>query len=126
MAAQLFLDYGLIALFPFFFLALNGITKIFESSAPPTSTSPLLNVALNPISYLQLSTSITASVYLALLGSLLLVLWITYVCCAVPARSFEPLWANEWHVQITSPHFWAVAPVHRQDVARPRSLQLAS
>ena len=105
MAAQLFLDYGLITLFPFFLLALNGITKKFASSAPPTSTSQLLTAALNPINYLQLSANITASVYIAVLGSLLLVLWIIYICCAVPASSFESLWANEWHVQITNPHF---------------------
>jgi hypothetical protein len=117
MAAQLFLDYGLIALFPFFLLALNGITKIFEASVPSTSTSQLLTAALNPINYLHLSANITASVYLVVLSSLLLVVWIIYICCAVPASSFEPLWAKEWHAQIINPHFWDVALIEREGVA---------
>lgn len=119
MAAQLILDYGFIALVPFFLQASHGLIKISDNSAPRDSTSNLFRPASQPSNCLQLSLEIVkTSIYLTVLASLLLVLWIFYICYNMPVNKFEPLWANEWHVAQSDPPCWFTALIKTEDVDR--------
>lgn len=114
MSIQLFFDFGLVVLFPFFFLASNYITTIIESFEDSTSTSQLLTPALRLIKDLQPSFNLTMSLYLAIAGVLLLVIWVVYIFCVASAPTYDSLWATECVSQTTSPHYYAMTPTERE------------
>jgi hypothetical protein len=114
MSIQLFFDYGLFILFPFFYLATNGLSRLILSSATSTSTTQSFKPSPSTVHYHQLSSNLTMSVYLAIAGVLLLVLWVAFICYVDSGLTYDPLWANEWHPQTTNSHYWVVDPSERE------------
>ena len=109
MAAHLFLDYGLIVLVPLYLQAAS-MFELTDCLTFPALTSNPFRPVLFETNYLQPSINIAASMYFAVLASLMLLLWFVFVCHSVPVSNLEPQWANEWHITSCHPHYLATAP----------------